>query len=130
MYEEHFGLSKNPFQSIAEGEGVFEGSEQTKVIAALKTALTARDSIAVITGPVGVGKTTIVQRAMEQIGSERLVAILGRTQVGSDELVDLLLAQFGVVREPTKRFECLKTFADEALAMSCCVRYVNSNIHS
>jgi type II secretory pathway predicted ATPase ExeA len=110
MYEEHFGLSKNPFQSIAEGDGVFEGSEQSKVIADLKIALTARDSIAVITGPVGVGKTTIVQRAMEKMGSERLVAILGRTQVGSDELVDLLLAQFGVVREPTKRFECLKTF--------------------
>ena len=110
MYEKHFGLSKNPFQSLAEGDGVFEGSEQTKVIAALKIALTARDSIAVITGPVGVGKTTIVQRAMEKMGSERLVAILGRTQVGSDELVDLLLAQFGVVREPTKRFECLKTF--------------------
>jgi general secretion pathway protein A len=110
MYQAHFGLSKNPFQSIAEGDGVFEGSQQTKVIADLKTALTARDAIAVITGPVGVGKTTIVQRAMEKMGSERLVAILGRTQVGSDELVDLLLAQFGVVREPTKRFECLKTF--------------------
>ena len=110
MYQEHFGLSKNPFQSIADGDGVFEGPEQAKVIADLKMALTAGDSIAVITGPVGVGKTTIVQRAMEKMGSERLVAILGRTQVGSDELVDLLLAQFGVIREPTKRFECLKTF--------------------
>jgi type II secretory pathway predicted ATPase ExeA len=110
MYESHFGLSKNPFQSIADGEGVFEGAAQAKVIADLKTALTAKDSIAVITGPVGVGKTTIVQRAMEQMGHDRLVAILGRTQVGSDELVDLLLAQFGVVREPTRRFECLKTF--------------------
>ncbi len=110
MYQEHFGLSKNPFQSIADGDGVFEGPEQAKVIADMKMALTAGDSIAVITGPVGVGKTTIVQRAMEKMGSERLVAILGRTQVGSDELVDLLLAQFGVVREPTKRFECLKTF--------------------
>lgn len=110
MYESHFGLSKNPFQSIADGEGVFEGAAQAKVVADLKTALTAKDSIAVITGPVGVGKTTIVQRAMEQMGPDRLVAILGRTQVGSDELVDLLLAQFGVVREPTRRFECLKTF--------------------
>jgi type II secretory pathway predicted ATPase ExeA len=110
MYQEHFGLSKNPFQSIADGEGVFEGSEQAKVIASLKTALTAKDSIAVITGPVGVGKTTIVQRAIERMGPDRLVAILGRTQVGSDELVDLLLAQFGVLREPTRRFECLKTF--------------------
>jgi general secretion pathway protein A len=110
MYEEHFGLSKNPFQSIAEGEAVFEGPEQAKVIAGLKTALTAQDSIAVVTGPVGVGKTTIVQRAIEEAAPDRLVARLGRTAVGSDELVDLLLAQFGVVREPTRRFECLKTF--------------------
>ncbi len=110
MYEEHFGFSKNPFQSVAEGEAVFEGPAQTKVIADLKTALTAKDSIAVITGPVGVGKTTIVQCAMEQMGPERLVAILGRTQVGSDDLVALLLAQFGVDRETTRRFECLESF--------------------
>jgi general secretion pathway protein A len=110
MYEEHFGLSRNPFQSVAEGEAVFEGPEQAKIIAGLKTALTAKDSIAVVTGPVGVGKTTIVQRALEETAPDRLVARLGRTAVASDELVDLLLAQFGVVREPTRRFECLKTF--------------------
>ncbi|MFQ5982830.1 MAG: ExeA family protein, partial [Woeseiaceae bacterium] len=110
MYEQHFGLTKNPFQSVAEDQAVFQGPEQAKVVAALKTALTTRDSIAVITGPVGVGKTTIVHRALQEMGSERLVASLGRTQVGSEELVDMLLGQFGVVREPTRRFECLKTF--------------------
>ena len=110
MYEDHFGLSKNPFQPVAEGEAIYEGPEQAKVIADLKIALTARDSIAVLTGPVGVGKTTIVTKALEKMGSERMVARLGRTQVGSDELVDLLLAKFGIVREATRRFECLKTF--------------------
>jgi len=110
MYEDHFGLSQNPFQPVAEGEAIYEGSEQAKVIADLKIALTGRDSIAVLTGPVGVGKTTIVTHALGKMGSERLVARLGRTQVGSDELVDLLLAKFGIVREATRRFECLKTF--------------------
>ena len=110
MYEKHFGLSKNPFQSVAEGEAVFEGPEQTKVISDLNTALSAKDSIAVITGPVGVGKTTIVQRTLEQSGPDRLVAILGRIQVGSDELVDRLLAQFGAPRDSERRFECLEAF--------------------
>ena len=110
MYEDYFGLSQNPFQPVAEGEAIYEGPEQAKVIADLKIALTAKDSIAVLTGPVGVGKTTIVTHALEKMGSERLVARLGRTQVGSDELVDLLLAKFGIVREATRRFECLKTF--------------------
>ena len=110
MYLKHFGLSKNPFQYIAEGEAIFEEPKQTKVISDLKTALTAKDSIAVITGPVGVGKTTIVQHALEQMSPGRVVATLGRTQVGSNELVDLLLAEFGVVRESTARFECLKAF--------------------
>ncbi|MFQ5548443.1 MAG: AAA family ATPase, partial [Woeseia sp.] len=110
MYEKHFGLAKNPFHSLAEGEAVFEGPEQAKIIASLRTALSARDSIAILTGPVGVGKTTIVNRALREMGSECLIANLGRTQVGSDEIVDLLLGQFGVVREPTRRFECIKTF--------------------
>ena len=70
MYEDHFGLSKKPFQPVAEGEVIYEGPEQAKVIADLKIALTARDSIAVLTGPVGVGKTTIVTKALEKMGSE------------------------------------------------------------
>lgn len=110
MYEDHFGLKHNPFQSVVTGEAVYRGPAQAKVISDLRIALTAGDSIAVVTGPVGVGKTTVVQRALDGLGADHLVARLGRTQVGSDELVDLLLAQFGVVREPTRRFECLKTF--------------------
>ncbi|MFQ6006611.1 MAG: AAA family ATPase [Woeseia sp.] len=110
MYQQHFGLAKNPFHSLAEGQAVFEGAEQARIIASLRTALIATDSIAVLTGPVGVGKTTIVNRALQEMGSERLVANLGRTQVGPDEIVDLLLGLFGVVREPTRRFECIKTF--------------------
>ena len=110
MYVEHFGLTKNPFLALAEGEAIFEGPAQAKIISALRTALTARDSIAVVTGPVGVGKTTIVNRALHEMGSQRLVASLGRTQVGSEDIVDMLLSQFGVIREPTRRFECIKTF--------------------
>ena len=89
MYQEHFGLSKNPFQSIADGDGVFEGPEQAKVIADMKMALTAGDSIAVITGPVGVGKTTMlreVARVLADDAGKRVVIVDTSNEIAGFEI--------------------------------------------
>ena len=99
MYEEHFGLTSRPFGAKAEGTSVFVGPNQTRVMTSLNKGLTATDAVITVTGPVGVGKTTIVSRALETISPGRLVAWVGRMQLAPDEVLDLLLAGFGVQRQ-------------------------------
>ncbi len=64
MYQKHFGLKTKPFGANAEGPAVFVGPQQTQVINSLKKGLNAVDSVVAVSGPVGVGKTTLVSRAL------------------------------------------------------------------
>ncbi|HEY5569167.1 MAG TPA: hypothetical protein VIM81_18230, partial [Gammaproteobacteria bacterium] len=57
MYREHFRLRQPLFEDgIAQDAQVFMTTAQNQVAANLAVALTLRDSVAVLTGPAGVGK--------------------------------------------------------------------------
>jgi general secretion pathway protein A len=98
MYEKHFGLKTRPFGSKAEGTGVFVGPQQTKMIASLQKGLGAPDAVVTVTGPAGVGKTTIVNRALETLPTGRTAAQIGRMHLSPEEVVNLLMGGFGIKR--------------------------------
>jgi type II secretory pathway predicted ATPase ExeA len=98
MYEDHFGLKSNPFRANAEGASVFVGPAQTKIITRIHTALAAADNVVTVSGPAGVGKTTIVTRALETNQQHQMVAWIGRMRLDPDEVLQLLLAGFGITR--------------------------------
>lgn len=95
MYETHFGLKKRPFRALAAGSDVFVGPQTAATMAGLKKALAAQDSIVVVSGPVGVGKTTQVRRALKGVGDKQLIVSVGRMQLGHDEVLELLLEEMG-----------------------------------
>ena len=98
MYEKHFGLKTKPFGSKAEGTGVFVGPQQAKMIASLQKGIGAPDAVVTVTGPAGVGKTTIVNRALETLPTGRTAAQIGRMRLSPEEVVDLLMGGFGIKR--------------------------------
>ena len=95
MYETHFGLKKRPFRALAAGSDVFVGPQTAATMAGLKKALAVQDSIVVVSGPVGVGKTTLVRRALKGVGDKQLIVSVGRMQLGHDEVLELLLEEMG-----------------------------------
>jgi general secretion pathway protein A len=119
MYEAHFGLKTRPFGTKAEGSGVFVGPAQTQAISSLHKGLAAQDAVVTVTGPVGVGKTTIVNRALDSITPNRMAAWVGRMQMEPDEILDLLLAGFGVrqqVKGTIRRFAAFRKLLAERAA--------------
>ncbi len=111
MYQEHFGLTRELFRSNPEGESIYVGSQQLATIARLRKALATLDAIVTITGPVGVGKSAIAGRALEEIAPERMIARVGRMRLGPDEVLELLLESFSVTRQPAgtiQRFAAFK----------------------
>ncbi len=95
MYENHFGLKKRPFRALASGNNVFVGPQTATSMAGLKKALSTPDAITSVSGPIGVGKTTIVNRAVDAVGERRLIVTLGRIHLGHDEVLELLLEEMG-----------------------------------
>jgi general secretion pathway protein A len=95
MYQNHFGLKKRPFGASASGNNVFVGPQAATTMAGLKKALLTPDAIASVSGPIGAGKTTIVNRAVCAVGEQRLIVSLGRIHLGHDEVLELLLEEMG-----------------------------------
>lgn len=119
MYEDHFGLKSNPFRSAAKGTGVFIGPQQAAVISRLQKALAGSDNVVTVTGPVGVGKTTVVKRTLETNNQHQMVAWIGRMRLAPDEMLDLLLGGFGVKTKVTgtvRRFALFKRLLAERVA--------------
>jgi len=116
MYESHFGLKKRPFRALAAGNDVFVGPQAATTMAGLKKALSTPDAIASVSGPIGAGKTTIVNRAVNAIGEQRLIVSLGRIQLGHDEVLELLLEEMGADPIPAstvKRFTKFRRMLQE-----------------
>ena len=95
MYEQHFGLKKRPFLAKARGGDVFVGPQTANTMAGLKKALTAQDAIVSVSGSAGVGKTTLVAKALEALsGSHRSIRI-GRMQLEGTDALEFLLEELG-----------------------------------
>ena len=100
MYVQHFGLKKRLFRANPAGTDVFVGPQTVTAIAGLKTALQTNDSIVTVHGPVGSGKTTMVARALESIGEDRIVVKISRMRLNSDDVLEHLLAELDVDEVP------------------------------
>lgn len=119
MYEQQFGLKSNPFRTAAKGSGVFVGPQQAAVMSRLQKALAGSDNVVTVTGPVGVGKTTVVKRTLETNDKHQWVAWIGRMRLAPDEMLDLLLSGFGVKTKVTgtvRRFALFKRLLAERVA--------------
>lgn len=119
MYEDHFRLKSNPFRTAAKGPGVFVGPQQAALMSRLQRALAGSDNVVTVTGPVGIGKTTVVKRTLETNDKHQMVAWIGRMRLAPDEMLDLLLSGFGVKARVTgtvRRFALFKRLLAERVA--------------
>lgn len=100
MYLEHFGLKKRLFRADAGAASVFVGPQNTAAMAAVRKSLATDDAAIIVSGPVGVGKTALLRRALDSIGDKRIVISIGRLHLGHDEVIELLLAGLGADQLP------------------------------
>ena len=110
MFTGHFGLDEGPFHGKAEGDDVYVGPEQSDAIARLSKALASADSVITVTGPVGVGKTTLVRRALAKLDGKKIIIPVDRLRLAPDEILELLLAKFDINRQPQGTIQRVAAF--------------------
>ena len=109
MYHAHFGLQKGLFEGgIAHEDAVFVGPRQQLVIANFKVALTTFDSVIVLTGAAGGGKTTLTSTALRTTSTRLALGWLASTPTNGPELIELLLTEFGLSAHRVGRVERLQ----------------------
>ncbi len=97
MYREFFGLSGKPFQLSPDARFFYPSKEHSRALSFLQYGLSQGDGFIVITGDVGTGKTTLVQTLLAELDPrEAVVANLVTTQLDEDDLLNLVVATFGL----------------------------------
>jgi type II secretory pathway predicted ATPase ExeA len=109
MYQDHFGLQRHLFEEgIAQSGDVFLGAAQKLAVTNLGVALTLRDSVAVLTGPAGVGKTTLAAHTLRALTTRLALGWVGTAPATGHELLEMLLTEFGFSPYKNSRVERLQ----------------------
>mgnify|MGYP001544291988 CR=1 FL=1 len=96
MYEQHFGLEKRPFDQTPDSEFLYLSDQHGFALASMKFAIAKRDAFVIVTGDVGSGKTTLINRLLSEVDDNIAVSRVNHTQLTDVELLQLILAEFGI----------------------------------
>ena len=115
MYDQFYGFSARPFQLAPDPEFYFESLTHRKALSYLGYGLSQGEGFIVITGEVGAGKTTLVERLWSQLDRDTYtIGRIATTQVSGEDLFRLAMAGFGLHDESSGRANLLRRF-DELL---------------
>ncbi len=111
MYEHHFGLQRPVFpRGIANEAAVFLGGPRAAVVEHVEIASSTPDSVIVLYGPPGLGKTTLAAHALRADGTRLAIGWLAAAPQTPHELLELLLAEFGFETYRFSRAERLQAW--------------------
>jgi type II secretory pathway predicted ATPase ExeA len=114
-YERQLGLQESPFALTANPRFLFESRSYGVAIAQIYESLRRHEPIIVITGEAGTGKTMVGRVLTAQKNADLLVAAIATPPDTPDDLLRLLLDEFGVMPRDSRRaseisrFELLRT---------------------
>lgn len=118
MYLEFFGLQCRPFELTPDSRFLFPSSQHARAIANIRFALLNNDSFVIITGEIGVGKTTVLNKVLSELGRESTIARLTHTTLTPIELLQALLSEFGLRQYKTKKVRLVNELRDFLVAES------------
>ena len=104
MYKRFFGLKENPFNVNPDPRFLFETRETQEALACLTYGIQRRRGFILISGEVGTGKTTLLNKLLEQLRGERVkTAFIFNPRLSVEQFLHFMMADFGIACEsPTK----------------------------
>lgn len=104
MYEDYYGFIEKPFSLTPDPKYLYKSESHANALELLQYAIRRREGFVVITGDIGTGKTTLCRALMEQLDRKTFTALVLNPFLSEDDLLRLILQDFGVVsREEIKR---------------------------
>src|SRR5579863_1687099 len=111
MYKSFFGLRDNPFNVNPDPRYLYFTKEIEEALSGLKYGVQNRKGFVTLTGEVGTGKTTLINRLLDWLNGQRIrSAFLFNSRINSNQLLDLILAEFGIPCESRIKSQQLMSF--------------------
>jgi general secretion pathway protein A len=97
MYKGFFGLKENPFNVNPDPRFLFLTNQVEETLTGLMYGIQTRKGFITLTGEVGTGKTTLVNRLLDWLHSRKArTAFLFNSRMNSNQLFDFILAEFEI----------------------------------
>jgi len=97
MYNGYFGLHSSPFNVNPDPRFLFPTHSAQEVLASLSYGIKMRKGFVLLTGEVGTGKTTLINRLLDWLRRHRVAtAFIFNSSVNIPQFLDLVMADFGL----------------------------------
>jgi|HubBroStandDraft_1064217.scaffolds.fasta_scaffold00066_29 general secretion pathway protein A len=101
MYTRFFGLNRLPFEASPDPGFLFDGPAHREAIASIEYAVATRMGFIMLTGEVGLGKTTVIRAFLDRYDRNRLLPIyVFHPLLSFDDLLELVCDELGLTLDP------------------------------
>ena len=97
MYKKFFGLRENPFNVNPDPRFLFSTRHTEEAFAVLTYGIQARKGFITLTGEVGTGKTTLLNKLLDWLHEQTLAtAFVFNSRLNVTQFLDFMMADFGI----------------------------------
>ncbi len=107
MYLEFFKLKEFPFRLTPDSDFIYMSGAHSRAKAYMDYSVWNREGFVVITGEIGSGKTTLIQKLLSELDENVLVAKIFQTQLDEVEFLQSVLVEFGLNPFNAKKVELI-----------------------
>ena len=107
MYLKHFNLTAQPFRLTPDIGFLFMSEAHTRAKAYMDYTVWNREGFVVITGEIGCGKTTLIQKLLSELDEHVVRAKIFQTQLDEVEFLQAVLVEFGLKPFNARKVELL-----------------------
>jgi type II secretory pathway predicted ATPase ExeA len=111
MYKEFFGLRANPFNVNPDPRYLFLTHHTEEALACLTYGIQSRKGFVLLTGEVGTGKTTLINKLQEWLRLQQVAtAFIFNSRMNTAQFLDYMMADFGIPYESKAKSQILLQF--------------------
>jgi len=108
MYKEFFGLRANPFNVNPDPRYLFLTRHTEEALACLTYGVQTRKGFVLLTGEVGTGKTTLINKLLEWLRVQQVAtAFVFNSRMNVPQFLDYMVADFGIPCDSTEKSQIL-----------------------
>ncbi len=96
MYENFYGLRERPFALLPDPSFLYMSKRHATALTLLQYSIQNRQGFTVITGEVGCGKTTLINRLLDEVGPELRVGLINFTHNNFGEMAEWIMMAYGL----------------------------------
>ena len=108
MYKDFYGLRANPFNVNPDPRYLFLTRHTEEALACLTYGIQSRKGFVLLTGEVGTGKTTLINKLLEWLRLQQVAtAFVFNSRMNVPQFLDYMMADFGIPCETRSKSQIL-----------------------